>query len=373
MSKGEWQLSMIVKKLVFSSFRNLIKTEFTPGERFNVFHGNNGQGKTNILEAIYVLGTMKSFRHAKNKDLIRWNDPFSLIKGIVEKDGVTREITLLIEKDGKKARVDRKSLERLSDFFGCLNVVVFSPEELTMVKGTPELRRRYLDRAVFAAEPGYLTLHHEYTRILKNRNALLKSGSREGLDIWSDKLVESGARVVMQRLSWLQGMKYLLQQFHNGISGTGGIVELAYRTVPGGIPLEQGSYEEQLRLTLTRMANEEFRRGTTQAGPHRDDIELLLDGRPIKLFGSQGEQRSFILALKMAEIEYLHKFHGNPPVLLLDDMTSELDSQRNRNLLHFLEEKQMQVFITTTTPDNLNAGNRENYQMYPVEQGKIIH
>ena len=136
---------MIVKKLVFSSFRNLQKTDFSPGERFNVFHGNNGQGKTNILEAIYVLGTMKSFRHAKNRDLIRWEEPFSLLKGIIEKDRVTREVTLLIEKEGKKARVDRKSLERLSDFFGCLNVVVFSPEELAMVKGTPELRRRYLE------------------------------------------------------------------------------------------------------------------------------------------------------------------------------------------------------------------------------------
>ena len=190
---------MIVKRLVFSSFRNLRKTDFTPGERFNVFHGNNGQGKTNILEAIYLLGTMKSFRHAKNRDLIRWQEPFSLLKGIIEKEGVQREITLLIEQEGKKARVDRKSLERLSDFFGCLNVVVFSPEELIMVKGTPELRRRYLDRAVFAADTGYLALHHEYARILKNRNALLRSGARDGLDIWSDKLIETGSRLVMKR------------------------------------------------------------------------------------------------------------------------------------------------------------------------------
>ncbi len=364
---------MIVKKLLFSSFRNLFKTEFTPGERFNVFHGNNGQGKTNILEAIYVLGTMKSFRHAKNKDLIRWNEPFSLVKGVVEKEGVEREITLLIEKEGKKARVDRKSLERLSDFFGCLNVVVFSPEELTMVKGTPDLRRRYLDRAVFAAEPGYLAYHHDYAKILKNRNALLRSGAREGLDVWSDKLVESGARVVRKRTSWLGGMTELLQEFHDNITGRNGKIELSYRSIPGGATAVPGEYEERLRLALARMTEEEFRRGTTQAGPHRDDLELLLDGRPIKQYASQGEQRSFILALKMAEIEYLHRLHGNPPVLLLDDMTSELDGERNRNLLHFLEEKKMQVFITTTTPDNLQRGDSKNYTMFPVENGKIIH
>ncbi len=364
---------MIVKKLVFSSFRNLQKTDFSPGKRFNVFHGNNGQGKTNILEAIYVLGTMKSFRHAKNRDLIRWEEPFSLLKGIIEKDRVTREVTLLIEKEGKKARVDRKSLERLSDFFGCLNVVVFSPEELAMVKGTPELRRRYLDRAVFGAEPDYLSIHHDYTRILKNRNALLKSGKREGLEIWSEKLVETGSRVVMKRLSWIQGIRELLQEFHEGIAGNGSRVDLLYRSQPGGILTDGAGYEEQLRLSLIRMADEEFRRGTTQAGAHRDDLELLLDGRSIKQFASQGEQRSFVLALKMAEIEYLHRLHGNPPVLLLDDMTSELDGHRNRNLLHFLEEKQMQVFITTTTLENLNWGNRENYQIFPVEEGKIIH
>jgi DNA replication and repair protein RecF len=364
---------MIVKKLVFSSFRNLQKTDLSPGERFNVFHGNNGQGKTNILEAIYVLGTMKSFRHAKNRDLIRWQEPFSLLKGIVEKNGVTREITLLIEKEGKKARVDRKALERLSDFFGCLNVVVFSPEELTMVKGTPELRRRYLDRAVFGAEPDYLSAHHDYARILKNRNALLKSGVRDGLDIWSDKLIETGSRVVMNRLLWLQGIRELFQQFHGEIAGQESSVELIYRSVPGTVVKDGEEYGQQLRKSLVRLADEEYRRGTTQAGPHRDDLEFMLDGRSVKQFASQGEQRSFILALKMAEIEYLHRLHGNPPVLLLDDMTSELDGQRNRNLLRFLEEKQMQVFITTTTPDNLNVGNRDNYRMFSVEEGNIIH
>lgn len=364
---------MIVKKLVFSSFRNLEKTELSPGERFNVFHGNNGQGKTNILEAIYVLGTMKSFRHAKNRDLIRWQEPFSLLKGIIDRDGVSREVTLLIEKEGKKARVDRKALERLSDFFGCLNVVVFSPEELVMVKGAPELRRRYLDRAVFGAEPGYLALHHEYSRILKNRNALLRSGVREGLEVWSDRLGESGSRVVAARFAWLRGVSGLLQEFHDGIAGTGGRVELRYRAVPGGAVTEGDRYRELLRDALERSTDEEYRRGTTQAGPHRDDLELLLNGRPIRLYGSQGEQRSFILALKMAEIEHLHRLHGNPPVLLLDDMTSELDGERNRNLLRFLEEKRMQVFITTTTLQNLQIGSREEYRMYPVADGKIIH
>ena len=364
---------MIVRKLVFFSFRNLTRTDILPGERFNVFHGANGQGKTNLLEAIYLLGTMKSFRHAKNRDLIRWNDQFSLLKAVVEKDGVSREVTLLIEKEGKKARVDRKALERLSDFFGCLNVVVFSPEELAMVKGQPELRRRYLDRAVFAADPCYLTLHHDYSRVLRNRNALLRSGSWDGLDIWSDRLVETGSRLVAKRLSWLDGMRELLQEFHEGIAGNGAKVDLVYRSVPGGAAAERKEYPHLLRMALERLADEERRRGSTQAGPHRDDLEFLLDGRVLKQHASQGEQRSFILALKMAEIEYLHRLHGDPPVLLLDDMTSELDGKRNQNLLRFLEEKQMQVFITTTSLQNLMMGNQDNYRIFPVHEGKITH
>jgi DNA replication and repair protein RecF len=363
---------MIVRKLVFSSFRNIVRTDVIPGERFNVFHGSNGQGKTNFLEAIYLLGTMKSFRHAKNRDLINWNEHFSLLKAIVEKDGVCREVTLLIEKEGKKARVDRKALERLSDFFGCLNVVVFSPEELVMVKGQPELRRRYLDRAVFASDSGYLTLHHDYSRVLKNRNALLRSGSCEGLDIWSEQLIDSGTRLVTKRVAWLDGIRELLREFHEGIAGNGAEVNVIYRTVPGR-SANGAEYRHLMQKNLERLADEERRRGTTQAGPHRDDLEFLLNGRVLKLHASQGEQRSFILALKMAEIEYLHRLHGDPPVLLLDDMTSELDSERNHNLLQFLEEKQMQVFITTTSLQNLMMGNQENYTTFPVHEGKITH
>ena len=364
---------MIVRKLVFSSFRNLSRADVLPGERFNVFHGANGQGKTNLLEAIYLLGTMKSFRHAKNRDLINWNEQFSLLKAVVEKEGVSREVTLLIEKEGKKARVDRKALERLSDFFGCLNVVVFCPEELIMVKGQPDLRRRYLDRAVFAADSGYLTLHHDYSRVLKNRNALLRAGSWDGLDIWSDKLVETGAKLVIKRLSWLDGIRELLQEFYEGIAGKGAQVDVVYRSVPGGAVTQREGYNHLLKMALERMADEERRRGVTQAGPHRDDLEFLLNGRVLKQHASQGEQRSFILALKMAEIEYLHRLHGDPPVLLLDDMTSELDGERNRNLLRFLEEKRMQVFITTTSLQNLMMGNQENYTIFPVHEGKITH
>ena len=174
--------------LRLSSFRNLKNLELEPGGKFNVFYGNNGQGKTNLLESIYLLSTMKSFKSAKNMELITFGADFSLIRGVVEKDCVKRDISLLLEKQGKKGKVDGKLATRVDDFFGNLNVVVFTPEEISMVRGAPELRRRYLDRAVFTGDLGYLGLFHDYTKILKNRNAMLSGatsrGSRCGASSW---------------------------------------------------------------------------------------------------------------------------------------------------------------------------------------------
>jgi DNA replication and repair protein RecF len=361
---------MVLKSLSLSSFRNFGRTEIHPGPRFNVFHGKNGQGKTNVLEAVFLLGAMKSFRHARNPDLIRWGEPFALLKGTVQREGSEHEVSLLIETAGKKARIDRKALVRLADFFGRLNVVVFSPDELGMVRGMPEARRRYLDRAVFGRDPGYLLLHQEYSKVLRNRNALLKRGDTAGLDVWNERLVETAARVVEKRVEYLTGISKLLPPFYAGIAGREDGVSLSYRPhLLAGIA--EAEYRERLLALLERLAGEERRKGTTLAGPHRDDLELTLSGKPVRQHASQGEQRSFVLALKMAEIELLHREHGDPPVLLLDDMASELDRERNGNLMHFLEEKGMQVFITTTALENLNIHATEKYRTFLVREGTV--
>ncbi|UFS72187.1 DNA replication/repair protein RecF [Geomonas sp. RF6] len=356
-----------------SSFRNLKNLELTPGARFNVFYGNNGQGKTNLLESIYLLSTMKSFKLARNAELITFGADFSLIRGVVEKDCVKRDISLLLEKQGKKGKVDGKIATRMDDFFGNLNVVVFTPEEISMVRGAPELRRRYLDRAVFTGDLGYLALFHDYSKILKNRNALLKRGELSGLDVWSEQLAHAAAGVVARRVAYLEEMQGLLQFFYKQISGNDEEVVLSYRLNL----MEREAYladpEETLLKTLKAHAAEEKRRGTTVAGPHRDDIYFALDGRPVRHFGSQGQQRSFVLALKMAEIEYLHRRFGAPPVLLLDDMTSELDRERNANLMEFLKNREMQVFITTTALQNVPFEEGAQHRAFQIREGRILH
>lgn len=362
---------MKLKKLSLRSFRNLKQADLSFGDRFNIFFGNNAQGKTNLLEAIYLLGTMKSFRLARNGELVCWGAQYAVLQGLVERDGVERDISLLLEQQAKKVRVDRKPVTRLADFFGSLNVVVFSPEEMAMVKGQPDARRRILDRAIFTGDAGYLRLHHQYYLILKNRNILLRKGETAELDVWSDQLAEAGSRLIAKRIGYLGEIGPLLKEFYHAIAGGG--EEAAMRYLPhlpdGDLSLNGGS---MLREALARRAAEERRRGTTLVGPHRDDVEFLLNGVSLKRFGSQGQQRSFVLALKMAEICYLEGKFGNPPILLLDDMTSELDRERNRNLMQFLEQKRMQVFITTTTLQNIMLHGAEQQRTFRIEAGQIF-
>ena len=363
---------MKLKKLFVNSFRNLEQTELSFSDRFNIFFGDNAQGKTNLLESIYLLGTMKSFRLAKNTELIRHDAPFGVLRAWVEKDGVTREISLLLEKQGKKVRVDQKSVVKLADFFGNLNVVVFSPEEMAMAKGMPDARRRYLDRAIFSSNAEYLHLHHEYHLILKNRNSILKHRESGDLEVWSEKLADAGGRLVSRRFAYVKGIDPLLKEMYKAISGGG--EEAAIRYVPHltGGDGTSADWTALLAEALRKGAAEERRRAMTLAGPHRDDVEFLLDGQSLKRFGSQGQQRSFVLALKMAEIDFLEATFGNPPILLLDDMTSELDRYRNRNMMEFLARKRMQVFISTTGLNTITLHEGEPHRAFRIEAGRVF-
>ncbi|HTP67106.1 MAG TPA: DNA replication/repair protein RecF [Geobacteraceae bacterium] len=364
---------MRLRKLSLAGFRNLRHVELLPGSRFNIIHGKNAQGKTNLLESIYLLGTMKSFRMAKNGEMVMWGEPSGSIGGIVERDGVTREILLLVDKSGKKVRLDSKPVVKLADFFGSLNVVIFSPEDIGMVRGMPDGRRKYLDRAVFSGDASYLFFYHEYFRTLRNRNILLRNGDDGGLAAWSEKLVEAGARLIASRIAYLKEIEVFLREFYGAIAGGGVTAGISYRPHLSAADKYTGDFRAVLAAALAASAAEERRAGSTVVGPHRDDVDFLLNGKIMKHHASQGEQRSFVLALKMAEIEYIQRRHGNPPVLLLDDMTSELDRERNGNLMEFLKQKEMQVFITTTAPENLILDNSSNNRSFLVEAGQVYN
>jgi DNA replication and repair protein RecF len=239
-----------------------------------------------------------------------------------------------------------------------------------MVKSGPEARRRYLDRAVYTGDIGYLHCWHDYHRILKQRNHLLKSPDKAGLDVWTEKLAEAGAEVIERRQRYVALLDTQLQQHYATISGGAESAGISYQ--PEGIhATDKDSIREGLLQLFDRHGRSDERYGTTTAGPHRDDLTLCLDSRPLKAFGSQGQQKSFVLALKMAEMENLQTIFSEPPLLLLDDMSSELDAQRNSNLMDFLTSRDIQVFITTTQPSSALVAAAVHCSVFRVENGNL--
>lgn len=361
---------MRLRRISISDFRNVCSVQIEPGARFNLLYGFNGQGKTNLLEAIYLLGSPRSFRTSRLQELVRHGEKQTQIVGTVESVGIENTIKLSIEEAGRKVEIDGKAVHKASDLHGKLNSVIFSPDDTGMVKMGPESRRRYLDRAVYMGDIGYLHCWHSYQRILKQRNFLLKNSERSGLDIWTEKLAESGAEVIERRLSFIAVLNSKLQKYYETIAGRSESSSISYH--PNGI---QSTGQDQIREELLQLFNRQQRTdercGTTTAGPHRDDLFFSLDERSLKAYGSQGQQKSFILALKMAEMDNLHDIFGEAPLLLLDDMSSELDAQRNHNLMAFLTSREIQVFITTTERSPVLLAAAPQCTVFHVESGNL--
>ena len=362
---------MRLKKLSISRFRNIEETFICPEPGINVFFGNNGEGKTNLLESIYYLSILKSFRSSRTEDLVRWGDQSTILHAEVERNGVSNDIRLMLDREGRRLRVNGKPAASYAEYCGEINTVLFTPEEISMGRGAPEARRRYLNRAVLSGNVCYLSTYQAFAKTLKQRNALLKSGDSTELDTWTEKFAESAALVVRERLKFLREIMPLLQDFYASISG-GDRVDIQY--MPSWSKgSESPDSAEALQEALCARRREELSRGTTLAGPHRDEIGFLLNGKPVRQHASQGEQRSIIIALKMAEIAYLRDKWGEPPLLLLDDLTSELDPERNRNLFEYLRMMEMQVFITTTTRETLGALKNVESGFFKVSGGRIVN
>lgn len=338
---------MRLTKLVISQFRNIETVSVKPCANFNLLYGLNGQGKTNLLEAIYLLGNSRSFRTSRLSELLRHGEQQARIAGEIESGNTIGRVQLTLEPGGKKVLLDGKSVQRASNLHGMVNAVVFSPDDTSMVKLGPEARRRYLDRVVYTSTIAYLHHWHEYHRILKQRNFLLKHGDTSGLAVWTEKLAESGAQIIYYRLQYVATMNRRLQYHYRVIAGEQETVDVHYLPIAVTHDDISGIQSDLLKNFDATLAQDQ-RYGSTTAGPHRDDLLFLLNGRALKAFGSQGQQKTYVLALKMAEMEHLHTVFDEPPLLLLDDMSSELDAQRNSNLMDFIINSNIQVFMTTT-------------------------
>jgi DNA replication and repair protein RecF len=346
-----------------ADFRNFAHVLVEPHPRFNVFFGDNGQGKTNLLEAVYLLGTLRSFRAARTEEMIHFGAPEARVRARVTKLGTTRLCEVTLSPGHKVARIDGKAA-RASHYFGGFNVVLFAPEDLRLPRGAPSGRRRFLDRAVWNARPGHLEAAQTYERVLRSRNALLRDGLRGGgeelLAVYDQQLAEAAGPIVAARHALVAALAPLAERAFARVTG-GLSLELRYQT---RLPVAEDAVRQALAAALAADRPRDRARGATSAGPHTDDLLLLCEGRPAAAYASQGQVRALVLALKIAEIEHLTSVLGDPPVLLLDDVSSELDALRNQQLFAFLGELRGQAFITTTHPAHvLLAEERKDFRV----------
>lgn len=348
---------MRLEQLILRDYRNIEEATITPDPAFNVLWGDNAQGKTNLLEGIYLLGHLRSFRGSRSEELVRHGTGACRLSGVVQSREIRRRIELTVAETGRSTRIDGKEVRKPGLFMRSLRPVLFSPEEVNLVKGYPAGRRSLLDRAIFQADPEYLERAQDYERCLRQRNQLLRERREEAqIAPWTDQLIRAGARIRFDRLQYLGRLLPLLLQAYRQIAGGHEEANLVYPATGES----EAELSESLSQELGRLRERERGLGQTLAGPHRDDPIFQVEGRPVRLYGSQGQQRSFMLAFKTAQIMDLETQLGEPPVLLLDDMTSELDRRRQGYFFHFLLERRGQVFLTTTDVQALrNEGIRQ--------------
>ena len=326
-------------------FRNLRRLRLAPNPQFNIIEGRNGAGKTNVLEGIFLLSSLKTFRPGKNKDLVRFGTQSGEVRAVVEHQDTTRTIRISISPKGRRVWIDGKLVRSAASALGQLTAVLFAPEDLSLTKGSPSGRRRFLDRAIFNRWPGSLDAVKRYESALKQRNALLRTdGSDALLEVFDEQLARAALRLSQWRQKYIGIFHPILEETMQLI--TGGDLQTTVMYEPSRLA---DTHDQWVDIYRKNRRQDRARKSTT-AGPHVDDICLLLNDRSAKLYASQGQHRALVLALKIAEIRLLKQELGYAPVLLLDDVSSELDARRNAQLTTFLNSEAFggQVFITTT-------------------------
>ena len=354
-------------------FRNVARARFDPSPRATILVGENGQGKTNLLEAVYFACTLKPVRAARLAELVRFGADKATVAAEVEGRGGVRRISVEVAPGARTAFLDGKPQDRLDAYFEGLAAVCFSPDDLLLVKGGPEGRRRFLDRAAFNRWPAVLAEARDYLCALRSRNAALRASSPEVEASFRGPLVRAGARILRRRRDLLGEIAPRFENAFREISGLGApAAVLGYRAA-GGMRWDGTEDELAARLdaALAARASRDADKGYTSVGPHMDDVTLALDSRDARHFASQGQQRAIVLALKVAEIENLRALLGRPPLLLLDDVSSELDPQKNGYLLEYLGRLPGQAFLTTTDARLLTAAAGPETAFYRVERGSV--
>ncbi len=358
---------MYIKEIQLKNFRNYETLTAEFDKNVNVFYGNNAQGKTNLLESIYLTSMGKSFRTNKDKDMILFGKDFFRIKLTAVKEEEVL-VELAVNHEGKKGiKIDGVKARKLSQLFEHVYMVVFSPEDLKIVKDEPEKRRKFIDRELCQIKPSYYNNLNQYKKALMQRNTYLKEFhiDENVLDIWDCKLAEYGSKVIAQRDSFVKKIDRISSSIHEGITNQKESLRVFYEPSIKMCSDTQRFFYEELKKSKDR----DIKHRTTGKGPHKDDLKLQIGGIDIRNFGSQGQQRTAALSLKLSEIKLIKEETGENPVLLLDDVLSELDQERQKYLICSLEDTQ--IFITTTDLSSEVEHYLDHIKFFRIERGTI--
>jgi DNA replication and repair protein RecF len=368
---------MHIQELTLTHYRNYDKLQLQFDDKVNVIIGENAQGKTNLMEAIYVLAFSKSHRTPKDKELIQWEQDYAKIEGSILKRKQRFPLEIVLSSKGKKAKLNHLEQKRLSDYIGALNVVMFAPEDLNLVKGSPQIRRRFIDMEIGQIQPVYIYHLGQYQKVLKQRNHLLKLLQRRQadttmLDVLTEQLIEHAAIILEKRFLFLGMLRKWAQPIHQSITTKLETLDIEYLS---NLHVSEESDKETLRVAyeekFSELRTREVERGTTLAGPHRDDLSFYVNGKDVQAFGSQGQQRTTALSLKLAEIELIYNEVGDYPILLLDDVLSELDDSRQSHLLETIQGK-VQTFVSTTNVSGIQHETLKQAELFTIKSGKLV-
>ncbi len=385
---------MYLQTLLLRQFRNYKEQQVNFTAPKTILVGNNAQGKSNLLEAVELLATLRSHRMARDRDFIRDGEEIATIRTTVQRQTGESDLVLTLRRNGRRSvAINGEKLRRQMDFLGVLNAVQFSSLDLDLVRGGPEGRRNWLDTLLIQLEPVYAHILHQYNQVLRQRNAFLRSTQQrsspqrgeanpgavssalstqpEELAVWDAQLATAGTKVIRRRDRALQRLAPIATAWHTSISGSTEILQVHYSP---NVPLEQNQSEKVQQTFLEKIQHRaiaELHRGTTLVGPHRDEVELTINQTPARLYGSQGQQRTLVLALKLAELQLIEEVVGEPPLLLLDDVLAELDPSRQNQLLDAIQDR-FQTLITTTHLSSFDSQWLNSSQILYINAGEII-
>lgn len=375
---------MQVKSLHLIDYRNYHQLYLDFNTGINIFTGLNAQGKTNIIEAIYYASTGCSYRTNNDNDLISWKKDSSSLKLEFMRKDVSNELMFVFNKGKRRVTSCNGATIKPKELVGIINIVLFSPEDLFLIKGAPANRRKFLDMEISQASPSYYMELTKYNRLLQQRNSLLKKikeqrGGFELLEVWDAQLADSAAKITIKRIEAVKKLNMLANLMQRRISGNQENLSIIYQ-LKG---MENDEFSNMLgskgianflnmwyNNSLKRLSEEDMWRGSTSIGPHRDDIITKVNGIELRSFGSQGQQRTGVLALKLSELEFIRSETGEYPILLLDDVMSELDADRRKKLLEFIKKENIQTMITAT--DRAYFPDMSIGKYYRVSAGTVI-